>query len=75
MLSFFFIMGFLCLARCLLSFFCVLLFLGSLFEKIFGSELLFLGVGVGRMLFGAVLPMFLLYVLFFSLPKVFEKFY
>ena len=40
-----------------------LLFLGSLFEKYFGSELLFLGVGVGRVFFGAVLPMFLLYSL------------
>ena len=28
-------------------FFAVLLFLGSLFEKLIGSELLFLGVGVG----------------------------
>ena len=34
------------LVRCLLSFFfSVLLFLGSLFEKIFGSELLFFGWG------------------------------
>ena len=43
--------------------FFVLLFLGSLFEKFFGSELLFYGVGVGRVVFGAVLPMFLLYYL------------
>ena len=39
--------------------FAVLLFLGSLFEKIFGSELLFLGIGVGCVYSGAVLPMFL----------------
>ena len=62
-----------CLVRCLLSFFVVLLFLGSLFEKIFGSELLFLGVGVGRVFFGAVLPMFLLYYSFFPLPKMSSK--
>ena len=41
-------------------FFTVLLFLGSLFEKNFGGELLFYGVGVGLVFFGAVLPMFLL---------------
>ena len=35
MLSVFFILCFSCLVRCLLSFFAVLLFLGSLFEKIF----------------------------------------
>ena len=56
-------------------FFCVLLFLGSFFEKIFGSELLFLGVGVGRVFFGAVLPMFLLYFCFFRSRKCLEKFY
>ena len=33
-------------------FFSVLLFLESLFEKFFGSELLFLGVGVGLVFFG-----------------------
>ena len=54
-------------------FFTVLLFLGSLFEKIFGSELLFLGVGVGRVFFGAVLPMFLLYCLVFRSRKCLEK--
>ena len=47
MLSVFFTLCFLCLARRLVSFFSFLLFLGSLFEKFFGSELLFLGVGVG----------------------------
>ena len=55
--------------------FSVLLFLGSLFEKIFGSELLFLCVGVGRVFFGAVLPMFLLYYSFFFAPEtVLKKF-
>ena len=44
-------------------FFAVVLFLGSLFEKIFGSELLFFGLGVGRVFFGTVLLKFLLYVL------------
>ena len=47
--------GVLCLA------FAVLLFLGSLFGKLFGSELLFLGVSVGLVLFGGVLPRLLLY--------------
>ena len=37
----------------------------SLFGEIFGSELLFLCVGVGRVFFGAVLPMLLLYYSFF----------
>ena len=53
-------------------FFTVRLFLGSLFEK-FGSELLFLGVGVGPVFFGAVLPMFLLYCLVFRSRKCLEK--
>ena len=43
-----------------LSFFAVLLFLGSLFGKIFGSELLFSGFVVGLVFFGGFLPMFLL---------------
>ena len=60
MLSVFSFLFFSCLARCLLSFFSVLLFLGSLFEKFIGSELLFLGIGVGRVYPGAVLSMFLL---------------
>ena len=55
------------------DFFAVLLFLGSLFEKIFGSELLFLGVGVGRVFFGAVLPMFFLYCLVFRSRKCLEN--
>ena len=73
MLSVFFILCFLCLVRRLLSFFTVLLFLGSMFGKIFGSELLFLGVGVGRVFFGAVLPMFLLYYLVFRYRNCLEK--
>ena len=64
MLSVFFILCFfVCLVRCLLSFFAVLLFSGSLSEKIFGSELLFLGGLVGLVFFGGVLPMFLLHFL------------
>ena len=73
MLSVFLFLCFLCLVRCLLSFFYRSSFLGSLFEKIFGSELLFLGVGVGRVFFGAVLPMFLLYCLVFRSRKCLEK--
>ena len=69
----FFHFVFSCLARRLLSLFSVLLFSGSLFEKIFGSELLFLGIGVGRVYFGAVLPMFLLYYLVFRSRKCLEK--
>ena len=61
MLSVFLILCFLCLVRCPLSFFAVLLFLGSLFGRIFGSELLFLGFVVGLVLFGGFLPLFLLY--------------
>ena len=53
--------------------FSVLLFLGSLFEKIFGSELLFLCVGVGRVFFGVVLPMFLLYYSFFRSRNCLKK--
>ena len=73
MLSVFFIFCFSCLAWCLLPFSAVLLFLGSLFEKIFGSELLFLGVGVGLVFFGGFLLMNV--ALFFggSLPEVFGK--
>ena len=73
MLSVFSILFFSCLARCLLSFFSVLLVLGSLFEKIFGSELLFLGFGVGRVYFGAVFPLFLLYYLVCRSRKCLEK--
>ena len=53
----------------------ILLMSGPLFEKIFGSELLFFGVGVGRVFFCAVLPMFLLYyVVFFAPDNVSRKF-
>ena len=53
--------------------FCVLLVLGSLFEKIFGGELLFLGVVVGLVLFDRVLPRFLFYILVFRSRKCPEK--
>ena len=52
----------------------ILLMSGPLFEKIFGSELLFFGVGVGRV-FCAALPMFLLYYLVFRFRKCLEKFF
>ena len=51
----------------------ILLMSGPLFEKFFGSELLFLGVGVGRVFFCVVLPMFLLYYLVFRSRKCLEK--
>ena len=54
-------------------FFTVLLFLGSLFEKIFGSELLFCGVCVGLVFFDIVLPFFLLYYLFFRFRNCLGK--
>ena len=63
MLSVFFILCFWVRFGVFCRVFTVPLFLGSLFEKIFGSELLFLGVGAGLACFGAVLPMFLLYYL------------
>ena len=73
MLSVFVIWFFSGLAGRLLSFFSVLLILGSFCEKIFGSELLFSGFGVGRVFFGAVLPMFLLNYLVFRSRKCLEK--
>ena len=56
------------------AFFAVLLFSGSLSEKIFGSELLFLGGLVGLVFFLWVFAY--VFALFFrgSLPKVSEKF-
>ena len=62
-----------CLVRCLLPFFVILLFLGSLFGKIFGSKLLFLGGCVGLVCFGGFL--LIVFALFFgvSLPKLFGK--
>ena len=73
MLSFFLFFCFSVWSGVFCRFFTVLLFLGSLFEKIFGSELLFLGVGVGRMFFGPVLPMFLLYYSFFRSRNCLKK--
>ena len=73
MLSVFPFCFFSCLARRLSSFFPVLPFLGSLFGKIFGSELLVLGLGVGCVYSGAVLPMFLLYYLVCRSRKCLEK--
>ena len=64
---------FLCLFGVPCHFFAALRFLGSLFEKCFGSELLFLGVGVGLVLCDGVLPRFLLYGFGGSLPKLFGK--
>ena len=51
----------------------VLLFLESLFEKFFGSELLFLGVGVGLVFFGDFLPMFLFYFWQFAPETVWKN--
>ena len=73
MLSVFFILGFLCLTQRLLSFFTVLLFLGSLFGKIFGSELLFLSVVVGLVFFDRVLPRVFFYYLVFRSRKCLGK--
>ena len=74
MLSVFFTLCFSCLVPCLLPFFfAVLLFLGSLFEEFFGSELLFLGVGVGLVFFGGLLPMFLLYYFWRFAPEIVWK--
>ena len=74
MLSVFLILCFLCLVRRLLSFFAIFHFLGSFFEKIFGSELLFLGGCVGLVFFGGFLLMFLLYFLAVRSRKCLEKF-
>ena len=57
----------------LVCFFSVFLVLGSLFEKIFGSELLFLGVVVGLVFFDSVLPRFLFYYLVFCSRKCLGK--
>ena len=73
MLSVFFICVFRVWFGVFCRFFAVPLFLGSLFEKIFGGELLFLGGVVGLVFFGGFLPMFLLYFFGSSLPKVFGK--
>ena len=63
MLFVFVILCFRCLVRCLLPFFVVPPFLGSLFGKIFGSELLFLGGCVGLVFFGGFL--LIVFALFF----------
>ena len=54
--------------------FAVLLFLGSLFETIFGSKLLFLGGCVGLVFFGGFLLMFLLFFLVVRSRNCLEKF-
>ena len=46
---------------------------GSLFEKIFGSELLFFGVVCWSCFFDSVLPMFLFYFLVFRSRKCLGK--
>ena len=56
-------------------FFVVLLFLGSFFGKIFGSELLFLVGCVGLVFVGGFLLLFLLYSLAFRSRSCLEKFY
>ena len=73
MLSVFFFFVFCVWFGVLCLFFSVLLFSGSLFENIFGSELLFLGVMVGLVFFDSVLPRLLFYYLVFSLPKMSRK--
>ena len=66
---------FLCLVRCLLPFFFCrsLFFLGSLFEKNYGSELLFLSAGVGLVFFGGVLLKFWPYILAVRSRKCLEN--
>ena len=49
-------------------FFSVLLVSGSLFENIFGSELLFLGFGVGRVYSGAVF-LYFCFIIWFVVPE------
>ena len=73
MLSVFFILCFLCLVRRLLPFFAVLLFLGSLLEKIFGSEFLFLGGGVWSGVFWWVFAYVFVLIFGGSLLKMFGK--
>ena len=71
---FFFILCFFCVwFGVFCRFFAVLPFLGSLFEKFFGSELLFLGVVVGLVFFGAVLLRFLLYFWRFAPESVWKN--
>ena len=46
---------------------------GRFLEKFFGSELLFLGVGVGLVFFGGFLPMFLIYFWHFAPETVWKN--
>ena len=55
-------------------FFCRSSLVRVVFEKIFGSELLFLGGGVWSCVFGVFLPMFLLYFLAVRSRKCLEEF-
>ena len=70
MLRVFFILCFCVWFGVFCRFFAVLLFLGSLFEKIFGSELLFLGVVVGLVFFWWVFAYVFALCFGGSLPKV-----
>ena len=74
MLSVFFTLCFWGLVLRLLSSFCCSSLLRVVVRKIFGSELLFLGVGVCCVCFGAVLPMFLLLFWFFRSRNCLKKF-
>ena len=74
MLSVFFIVVFFCVwFGVFRRFFTVLLFLGSLFEKVFGSEFLFLGVVVGLVFFDSVCLGFCSIFCFFAPENVFGK--
>ena len=73
MLSVFFLFVFCVWFGVLGLFFSVLLVLGSLFEKFFGSEVLFLGVVVGLVFFDSVLPRLLFYYLVFRSRKCLGK--
>ena len=75
MLSVFFFLFFGVWSGVFCRFFVVPLFLGSLFGKIFGSELLFLGGCVGLVFFGVFLLLFLFYFLAFRSRNCLEKFY
>ena len=74
MLSVFFILCFLRLVRCLLLFLPFFSSKGRFFGKIFGGELLFLGVGVGFVFLGGFLPMFLLHFWRFAPESVWKIF-
>ena len=57
-----------------LCFFAVFLFLGSLFGRNFGNELVFSGVGAGLVFFDGVLPRFLVTFWHFAPETVRENF-